>query len=624
MSVIRMPLRVAIAAAAAVALAVATVVAATSTTAGAVSGTATTAAEFESLVIAANGSSDLGHEIRIGADFTWDGAPVVYTGDGDLDIVGQGHTITLGDDSTGFLKAGQTGVTSVTIQSLTIDGGDAVPEYALWILATWTQLSDVTIQNVTALESPVIFETSSTVFIYSSTFSGNSSTTSQPGAVDIITGGTAQIIESEFMENFSEGSAGAVRIAAAVPEPSWIYYSQFSGNDSYANGGAVYVVTGSVSAVASEFIENQAGHSGGAIYVADGYSAVYDSYFADNVADDGGALWTGAYFEVTRSTFWYNGADDWGGAIYSDGDDDSFVWSSSFFDNAADRGGAIAVADDDVSIVGSTFTGNVGRIEGAHAYADYESIFTRGSVFADSSGSDGCIANDGVVSAGYNFDDEGTCTELYAEDTDFGEGDDPELGPVADNGGRTLTREPALTSPLLDYIDPATCASLYGSDPTQEDQRGVIRALSADNDGGCDVGAVELVRSVTFTVEGLEGPVEFTVTGAYTVLEWCEAVVPLADGPSGAPAGIAFPHGLITFCVGAIPGSTVTVTATFPSPVTHAFKVEDEWLSIPGAAVAGNTVTYEVTDGGELDADGDPDGVVQDPLAAGVGALFTG
>ena len=54
------------------------------------------------------------------------------------------------------------------------------------------------------------------------------------------------------------------------------------------------------------------------------------------------------------------------------------------------------------------------------------------------------------------------------------------LGPLADNGGPTLTHALLAGSPAIDAADAAACPAT--------DQRGVVRP----RDAGCDVGAFEL------------------------------------------------------------------------------------------------------------------------------------
>ncbi|MBI4847180.1 MAG: SBBP repeat-containing protein [Nitrospirae bacterium] len=103
------------------------------------------------------------------------------------------------------------------------------------------------------------------------------------------------------------------------------------------------------------------------------------------------------------------------------------------------------------------------------------------------------------------------------------------------------------------------------------------------------------------------------------------------------PENVLFPDGIAKFKVsGMAPGSTVTVTLTFPSPAalyppgTKYYKVDLATVSesvgfyeFPNAVVNGNTVTLTLTDGPDTlftksgDFDQTPNGIIVDPGALG-------
>ena len=98
-------------------------------------------------------------------------------------------------------------------------------------------------------------------------------------------------------------------------------------------------------------------------------------------------------------------------------------------------------------------------------------------VLADSQG-DNCGGDlDRIVSAGHNLDDDGTCGLGSAGDVVA----DALLGPLAANGGATLTHLPADDSPAVEGGQAGPCE-------VDVDQRGVARPQG----DACDIGAVEV------------------------------------------------------------------------------------------------------------------------------------
>lgn len=149
------------------------------------------------------------------------------------------------------------------------------------------------------------------------------------------------------------------------------------------------------------------------------------------------------------------------------------------------RGGA------DVVIVNSTITGNHavrggGGLASGQTYAPVSSAVALGEMTlvntivagnTSRTGAGGCHVNAQVIrSLGHNIDSDGTCFLTAAGDRPA---TDPRLGPLADNGGPTLTRALLPGSPAIDAGDDSSCPGA--------DQRGVRRAAGPR----CDVGAYE-------------------------------------------------------------------------------------------------------------------------------------
>jgi hypothetical protein len=97
--------------------------------------------------------------------------------------------------------------------------------------------------------------------------------------------------------------------------------------------------------------------------------------------------------------------------------------------------------------------------------------------------------------------------------------------------------------------------------------------------------------------------------------------------PSGATT---FPQGMFNFSLaGCTPGSTITMTITYPNSIAGAqyWKYGPEaanhtahWYVMP-ATISGNTASFSITDGGQGDDDFTPNGVIGDPGGPGLAAV---
>jgi hypothetical protein len=89
------------------------------------------------------------------------------------------------------------------------------------------------------------------------------------------------------------------------------------------------------------------------------------------------------------------------------------------------------------------------------------------------------------------------------------------------------------------------------------------------------------------------------------------------------------PYGGIAFTAQVPQGGTLTVTLTFPNPIPQGAVLlkcmgnPQTCNPIPGAQLSGNQATFQVQDGSSLDADGQANGQIVDPVALGVPEDFT-
>jgi len=99
--------------------------------------------------------------------------------------------------------------------------------------------------------------------------------------------------------------------------------------------------------------------------------------------------------------------------------------------------------------------------------------------------------------------------------------------------------------------------------------------------------------------------------------------------PTTPTPNTRFPEGMFEFSLtGCTPGSTITMTITYPQSVNglqyykygpEAANPAPHWYVMP-AVVSGNTVTFSITDGGQGDDDLAANGVIVDQGGPGGGA----
>ena len=93
------------------------------------------------------------------------------------------------------------------------------------------------------------------------------------------------------------------------------------------------------------------------------------------------------------------------------------------------------------------------------------------------------------------------------------------------------------------------------------------------------------------------------------------------------PKDISFPDGLISYTIDHIvPGSSATMTLTFPTPIPEDFKYwkfdGTNYVALPSSVIGSNdgdnTITLTLTDGGIGDSDNKVNGKIVDPGAPGI------
>jgi hypothetical protein len=229
---------------------------------------------------------------------------------------------------------------------------------------------------------------------------------------------------------------------------------------------------------------------GGGIYNGDGATLnLTDSTVSNNRSPNqpGGGIF--GFFRstinITRSTVSGNVSGDVAGGLRSLGN--TTVVNSTFSGNVSTawHGGGIFHTDGVLTVTNSTFTGNVapaGTASGilVATFGAPASATLTNNVLAGGAGAFACAIEGGgaatITSGGSNVISDGSCNPNGTTDRSL---TDALLGPLAANGGPTLTHALLAGSPAIDAAGATACPAT--------DQRGVTRPQG----GGCDAGAFE-------------------------------------------------------------------------------------------------------------------------------------
>ncbi len=260
-----------------------------------------------------------------------------------------------------------------------------------------------------------------------------------------------------------------------------IVHSTFTGNFDTSDGAGILAflaVDGVLTIESSTISTNTSSVRGGGLSVFGGRVRILNSTISDNQAEVGGGLASQhSALELTNCTVSQNFAHGFaGGIFYMPGVQGSLLLRlTTVSGNRATGGGGgvlmsgfseLKAVQLDHSILANGIPDDlVGDAFPAMAMANYTLIETPGN----------------SVLAGAN--------NLL--------GMDPRLGPLADNGGPTLTHKPTTGSPVIGAGDPAIPS------PPATDQRGSARIVGPAIDLGSVEGGLELVEVPTLSEVGL-------------------------------------------------------------------------------------------------------------------------
>jgi hypothetical protein len=399
----------------------------------------------------------------------------------------------------------------------TIDANDL--DRVLHVSGSPVELDDVTITDGRStgtgggglrLEGGILRITDSTVTANVATEPGGN------GGGIYLAGGAVTIEGSTFTDNTAAHQGGGLHQAAGF---AVMTESSVRGNHAHVGGGLRSVGVFTVERSVVE--DNTVTRSGGGIS-NDGDATVDRSIIAGNAITDpnqsdplgGGIEHEGPSLQVRDTTIDGNEGDigsgvyittgvvvierstlsnnvGWEGALFLDSADDGvLVANSTISGNSGAEGGGVHLWDSSIEIIGSTIAGNtVSEVsEGAALQVneggevDHEIVMTGTIITGPGPDCDIDEIDPLMQSGGYNIGSDSSCALTHATDL---QNTDPLLGPLANNGGPTLTHLPAADSPARESIPVGTVGLCDGTVPT--DQRGVARPQGA----ACDRGSVE-------------------------------------------------------------------------------------------------------------------------------------
>jgi predicted outer membrane repeat protein len=361
-----------------------------------------------------------------------------------------------------------------------------------------------------------------TVAVQRSTISFNHA----PSGGGIKADGSIQILDCEFLGNTTtqfSGNGGGLLLTANTSGDQFVSGSTFRDNVAFHDGGAIYVervsnVSRTVLLVGNSIITNTADNQGGGIAVVAAVGTVIvdtTTFHGNHAAVNGGgasiqaygtsrvrvenstinsnstrtnggglAITTASLAEVLvqHSTISGNSAIGSGSGISITENGGSAILSNSTISfngfGTSSGGGVSAMGNGNLQIRHTIIAGNVGASVSPDLRNTIVNAIVSYSFIGKSNGSGLSPAPVGAPDANGNLVGGTTSGTLI----------DPQLGPLADNGGPTLTH--ALlpgSSPAIDAGDPADIAGVNGV--PLHDQRGApfIRVYG----GRIDIGAVE-------------------------------------------------------------------------------------------------------------------------------------
>lgn len=340
-----------------------------------------------------------------------------------------------------------------------------------------------TIQKIAALNDRLItIDGPYNVGLVDLTLSGGPVTGATRGAV-VFVGIATLVMSNSVIKNGSGAGGGGLFLDNAA---GTLLSSTVTDNSSNLNGGGIEISNNSTLTLFNSTIsDNTVNNVGGGIAVDYSSTAIINtSTISGNSAADGAGINAQRASNLTLNQSLVTG--NVGGGIRGNLNSNVEITNSTVSGNNSDLGGGVYARQSLITLTNSTVSNNTASIRGAGLYAfgspsfGGPSFILRNTIVANSSGAEDCVVTFNSITANrQNIIEDGSCGTAAIST-------DPRLGPLADNGGRTLTHALLTNSPAISAGDNAVCAA---SPVNSVDQRGEPRANPDDTI--CDLGAFE-------------------------------------------------------------------------------------------------------------------------------------
>jgi chitodextrinase len=308
--------------------------------------------------------------------------------------------------------------------------------------------------------------------------------------------GQLTLVDSTLTANESYSGGGGLYVSgltatALVERTNLVENRVHDMTTDFRGGGGIHVASADVTVRDSRIVGNRTDFTGGGVTVR-GSSAdvqIIDTTIDANISrlGVGVTLQTSARLTIRGSTISNNtgaaGTTSSGGGLRAGAP--VTITNSTIFGNSATGSGGGILAESTVTLDSVTIAGNSSGFGGGIAsFSAGTTLINNSIVFGNSAtnfGHDCAGSLDGGT--GLLIGDPADCTTAAVTDVLVA---DPLLGPLADNGGQTLTMLPATDSPAVDA----------GTTSLTADQRGEPRPAG----GGPDLGSVEVQQEAEDTV----------------------------------------------------------------------------------------------------------------------------